>query len=401
MDSLSIMASLLALVTGLLLTVVLLVRKVLLLKKTVREQTQSLAGANAALNHEIKLRRTAEKSAMKAEKAAETADQAKSAFIANVSHELRTPLNGILGYANILKQDAALTEKQQKAVNIIHRSGEHLLMVINDILDLSRIELRKIDLHLRDFSLPRFLESIADMIQVQAKGKELVVKTYFDPALPRVVRGDEVRLRQILLNLLGNAVKYTEKGHIDFTAKFKGESYQYGTRQASIRLEVADTGVGIHKDNLKSLFKPFERVNNRKDAVEGTGLGLAISSRLVQMMKSRLYVKSVPGEGSLFWFTIELPMVGEYQAQEEELDEDDVFDQTIEEGFWVPPPAQDLKLLHDLAMKGDVRAIQEQAEALAASSEWAFFGQKVLQYAKALMIDELQEFIGKFMEDQA
>jgi signal transduction histidine kinase len=377
----------------------LLTRNVALLERTVQERTQSLTEVNEALNVELKERQRAEAAAREAEKAAEVANAAKSEFIANVSHELRTPLNGILGYTQILKRDRTLTEKQRKAVGIIHRSGDHLLMVINDILDLSKIELRKMDLHLRDFSLPKLLESISELIQVQVESKGLALDIDFDPDLPRVVRGDEVRLRQILLNLLGNAVKYTEEGRVTFQAKVDAASYGSGSRQAEIRFDVADTGIGIPPDKLKMLFRPFQQADNRKDTAEGTGLGLAISARLVHMMDSWLHVESEGDEGTRFWFTIRLPVVGEVEnAAPGEAEEDSAYKDTIEEGVWVPPPATELNLLFDLAMRGDVKAIQQRAETLAVSEEHRLFGQKIYHYAKALMVDELQEFIGKFRE---
>lgn len=382
----------------------LLTRNVTALERTVRQRTEGLTEANQALNLELQERQRAEAAARKAEKAAEMANAAKSAFIANVSHELRTPLNGILGYTQILKRDKTLTGKQSKAVDIIHRSGEHLLMVINDILDLSKIELRKMDLHLRDFSLPRLLENISDMIQVQAESKGLSIEVEFDASLPEIVRGDEVRLRQILLNLLGNAVKYTETGRITFGAAVDAETRDNLIPMADIRFVVADTGIGIPADKLKMLFKPFQQADNRKETVEGTGLGLAISSRLVHMMDSRLHVESVLGEGARFWFNLRMPVVGldgrATTKGETAQEENKAYDDTLEEDVWMPPPPPELNLLFELAMKGDVKGIQEWAEKLAASEKHALFGQKVHHYAKALMVDELQEFIGKFMEDQ-
>ncbi len=381
----------------------LLTRNVTLLERRVRERTHRLTEANEALNVELRERQRAEAAAREAEKVAEMANAAKSAFIANVSHELRTPLNGILGYTQILKRDNALNDKQQKAVHIIHRSGEHLLMVINDILDLSKIELRKMDLHLRDFSLPKLLESISDMIQVQAESKGLAIDVDFAADLPEVVRGDEVRLRQILLNLLGNAVKYTETGRITFGAENNGAVHENGTRQVGIRFTITDTGIGIPPDKLTMLFRPFQQADNRKETIEGTGLGLAISSRLVQMMDSWLNVESTVGEGTRFWFDVRFPVVGipDSPTEEEDVQEaDDGYKDTIEEGLWVPPPRPELNLLFELAMKGDVKEIQQRAEKLVASEGYTLFGQKVYHYAKALMVDELQEFIGKFTEVQ-
>jgi hypothetical protein len=210
-------------------------------------------------------------------------------------------------------------------------------------------------------------------------------------------------LRQILLNLLGNAVKYTENGRIGFGAR-AGTIHGNGHRQAEISFEVTDTGIGIPPDKLKLLFKPFKQADNRRDTVEGTGLGLAISSRLVRMMGSWLHVESRLGEGTRFWFTIRLPVMGVADPALEEgeapSETDARYKDTIEEGVWTPPPPAELNQLFDLAMRGDVKEIQQRAEKLAASEGYTLFGQKIYHYARALMVDELQEFIGKFTEVQ-
>ncbi len=241
----------------------------------------------------------------RAEEAAEAASRAKSEFLANMSHELRTPLNGILGYAQILKRDKSLTDSQKNGVDIIQRSGEHLLTLINDTLDLSKIEAQKLDLEPSDFHLPEFLKNIADIHRIRAEQKGL--SFVYEPLtpLPTGVRGDERRLRQVLINLLGNAVKFTEDGGVAFRVGYEDRS----SESASIRFEVEDTGVGIAPEKLDEIFAPFQQVSGHRKQVEGTGLGLAISQKLVHLMGGELQVNSTPGEGSVFRVVLDLPEV--------------------------------------------------------------------------------------------
>ncbi len=239
----------------------------------------------------------AKNTAEEAKKAAEIANQAKSAFLANMSHELRTPLNGILGYTQILNRDRNLTEKQKEGIQIIHRSGEHLLTLINDILDLSKIEADKLEMTPIDFRLPDFLQNIVDLMKMRAAQKniELVYEILY--LLPTTVRTDEKRLRQILLNLLSNAVKFTDTGSVTLKVIYYN---------GKIRFEVEDTGYGIPTDQIEAVFLPFQQVGYQSQQQEGTGLGLAISRRLVKMMGGELHVESLLDVGSIFWFEIPL-----------------------------------------------------------------------------------------------
>ncbi|KAB8334525.1 AAA family ATPase [Scytonema tolypothrichoides VB-61278] len=259
----------------------------------VAERTLELQEKNLQLQQEIKERQ-------RAEEAAKTANRAKSEFLANMSHELRTPLNGILGYTQIFKKDKALTAQQKNGIDIIHQCGEHLLTLINDILDLSKIEARKMELYPKEFHLPEFLESVAEICRIRAEQKRisLIYKTL--SPLPRLIRADEKRLRQILINLLSNAVKFTEKGSITFTV---------GYQEDKLRFQVEDTGIGIASEQLEEIFLPFQQVGEESRKTEGTGLGLAISRQLVQMMGGELKVKSTLGKGSVFWFDLNLPEV--------------------------------------------------------------------------------------------
>ena len=252
---------------------------------------------------DISSRKQAEEELQRAKEAAETASRAKTEFLANMSHELRTPLNGILGYAQILKRDTTLTDAQQSGVDIMQRSGEHLLMLINDILDLSKIEAQKLEIQPTTFFLPDFLGAIADLIHIRAEQASLAF--HYEPAgeLPKVVFGDEKRLRQVLLNLLGNAVKFTERGRVTLKVGYDRSK----SNNKLLKVQVVDTGIGIPSEHLEEIFKPFRQVSDRSRQVEGTGLGLAITKRLVALMGGNLSVTSTPDQGSIFSFSLPLP----------------------------------------------------------------------------------------------
>jgi PAS domain S-box-containing protein len=244
----------------------------------------------------------AKEAAVSAAAQSAVANRAKSEFLANMSHELRTPLNGILGYAHILKQDKNLTSKQQNGLDIIQQCGEHLLTLINDILDFSKIEARKMEIHLNDFHFPKFLNNIAEIFRIRAKQKNISFSYESLSLLPTFVRGDEQKLRQVLINLLGNAVKFTESG---------GVVLKVGYHEEKIRFQVEDTGIGIAPEKLIEIFLPFHQVGNSRYWVGGTGLGLTISQKLAKLMGSTLQVKSKLGSGSIFWVDLDLPEVPE------------------------------------------------------------------------------------------
>ncbi len=277
---------------------------------------------------ELVRQRTAELEIAKEQ--AEAASHAKSTFLANMSHELRTPLNAILGYAQILQQ-RPLDAEVIDALNTVQRSGEHLLTLITDILDIAKIEAGRIELFPTQIYFPTFLQDIASIIGARARAKNLSFSFEAIDPLPTGVQADETRLRQILLNLLGNAVKFTDKGQVTlrvgnkkYEVRSKGEKQQGDPllptpRFASLlRFEVADTGPGILPDQLERIFQPFEQVGEVTRRREGTGLGLTVSRQLVELMGGELHVESplsLPsgggnrerGPGSLFWFEVALP----------------------------------------------------------------------------------------------
>ncbi|OCQ90173.1 two-component system sensor histidine kinase/response regulator [Nostoc sp. MBR 210] len=246
----------------------------------------------------------------KSQAAAETANLAKSEFLANMSHELRTPLNGILGCAQILLRSKGLPEKEQHHVNIIEQCGSHLLTLINDILDLSKIEARKLELHPYDVYFPSFLQGIAEICQIRAEQKNILFVYESASNLPTGVHIDVKRLRQVLLNLLGNALKFTDVGQVSF--KVEAIAHHQPAKNYCIRFWIQDTGIGIAPAELNKIFLPFEQVGEKKRQTEGTGLGLAITRQLVQMMGGDIHVKSQLGEGSTFWFELEIPEASEW-----------------------------------------------------------------------------------------
>jgi len=241
--------------------------------------------------------------------AAEHASLAKSEFLAQMSHELRTPLNGILGFAQILQRDRTLTERQARGLKIIDESGQHLLTLINDILDLSRIDAAKLDLRPADVDLPAFLQVVGDIIRVKAEEKSLLFVYEAAPGLPSTVRVDERRLRQVLLNLLSNAVKFTDAGRVTLRAtRLRSPAGDAGAdATARLRFDVEDEGIGMGEAQLARLFRPFEQVAEVERREGGTGLGLAISRELIRLMGGDIEVRSRPGEGSVFSFEIEVP----------------------------------------------------------------------------------------------
>ncbi|MEG4587136.1 GAF domain-containing protein [Microcoleus sp. MOSTC5] len=291
---------------------------------------------------EISERKVAETALQKAVVAADTANRAKSEFLSSMSHELRTPLNAILGFSQVMVRDSSLNKQHQQHLEIINRAGEHLLALINDILEMSKIEAGRSQLNESSFDLRRLLETLKEMFRLKAKAKKLQLNIEVVDGVPQFLNGDEGKLRQILINLVGNAIKFTETGSVTLQVKKKVEESlavetaeltgtqtkpaSAGSEQSSqadfdgveandlrrvflrLQFEIEDTGLGIAAEEMNRLFEPFEQTKTGQQSQQGTGLGLPISRKFVQMMGGDIVVSSTPGVGSKFAFDIEIKL---------------------------------------------------------------------------------------------
>jgi PAS domain S-box-containing protein len=346
--------------------------------------------------------------AQRAREAAEAANRAKTEFLANVSHELRTPLNGVLGYTQMLRREPAPTPLYQEGLAIIQRNGEYLLTLINDILDLSKIEAGKMELYAVEFNLPYFLESIVDIFRVQAQQKKIGFVYVASPALPSVVQGDEKRLRQVLINLLGNAVKFTEKGEVTFTVTpvagedqsplFAGSETEKPQKQPlsqRVRFQIQDTGPGIKPEDLDKIFVSFQQLGPHLGQVAGTGLGLSISRRLMDMMGGTLQVESRLGEGSTFWVEVDLPLAEGWSLLAAGLQEQ----LTEQLPHLVGLPVEEAARLLALTKIGDIHAIWQHLTSLEQlGTQYQPFVAELRQLADSFQIDKIQEIISTYLE---
>ncbi|MDM8518762.1 ATP-binding protein [Anaerolineales bacterium HSG6] len=273
------------------------------LEKMVERRTAELSLINDRLRQENSERKQIEAALLTAKETAEAANKAKSEFLANMSHELRTPLNGILGYAQILNRDQSFTERQQSAIDSIEENGKNLLSLINDVLDISKVETGHLHLKPANMEFPEFLSRLVQTTKERAARHSLGFIFEAASDLPVVVQADELRLHQILANLLDNAIKFTDEGQITLTV---------GYWHNKLRFQVADTGVGLEPEEMLQLFEPFHRrLSEQHSTVQGTGLGLSICQQLVSMMGGTLNAQSDLGEGSTFWFDLDLPIVSQ------------------------------------------------------------------------------------------
>jgi len=276
---------------------------------TIKRLQKELIARNIQLQKEIIERK-------KAEEAAAAASKAKSQFVANMSHELRTPLNAILGFTQVMSRDSLLSHENIENLRIINRSGQHLLELINDVLDLSKIEAGIIALDETSFDLYQLLDTLEEMFQIKAESKNLQLKFFVQSQVPQYIKTDEKKLRVCLINLLGNSIKFTENGgeillrvsleNTSQPALSEINSNSTSTEQCFICFEVQDTGVGIAVAEIDTLFNAFVQTEAGKKAADGTGLGLTITKKYVQIMDGNIGVSSIVGEGTTFKFNIKI-----------------------------------------------------------------------------------------------
>ena len=305
--------------------------------------------------------------------AIEASDRAKTRFIASVTHELRTPLNAILGYTQLYKTDAQLMASHGQGVTTIDRSAEHLLLLINDILDFSRVDEANLSLHPREVNLANFLNTLIEMAEVQARLKSIEFCCELPAHLPIAVLIDDKRLRQVLLNLLSNAIKFTEQGAVTFRVETLSKPNQ---KSLKLRFSVRDTGIGIAKEDMHTIFIPFHQLDNPITRAEGSGLGLTISQRLVHLMGARLTVESAERQGSLFWFDLELPLLNH---QLEELAAPLKQQQKQEQQLQLPAP-DILNALIELARQHNILGTRELVKELEASARYPEFVKHIQTY---------------------
>ena len=239
-----------------------------------------------------------------AKNTAELANRAKSEFLANMSHELRTPLNAILGFSRLLNRETSLTPQQEENIGIINRSGEHLLSLINDVLDLAKIESGKMTLYPQDFDLYALLDLIEEMLALKAESKNLTLIVECSEDLPRYISTDDKKLRQVLINLLGNGIKFTQSGGVTLRVK-KVTSDKEKVDSCTLLFEIEDTGAGIALDEIDSLFEAFSQTETGRESQEGTGLGLPISKKFIELMGGAIEINSQVGKGTKIEFTIQ------------------------------------------------------------------------------------------------
>lgn len=269
---------------------------------SIQSYQQQSAQRLIVLARDISERKKTQEALQQAKEAAELANQAKSAFLANMSHEIRTPLNAIMGFSHLLLRDKQISPDSLKKLQIIVRSGEHLLNLINDTLEMSKIEANDVQFHFTDFDLHKLLHELQDMVQLRAQAKQLQLSFEMSPKVPQYIYSDSKKIKQLLLNVLSNAIKYTYTGSVSLYADFQPAGPEHS--QSLLLVQIEDSGIGISAEDLERIFEPFVQLPNHQKGSEGVGLGLAISKNLLNQLGGKLSVQSKLQQGSRFHFEI-------------------------------------------------------------------------------------------------
>ena len=343
-----------------------------------------------------------------AKDSAEAANRAKSDFLARMSHELRTPLNGILGYTQLMNRDPELEAPHKEGAAIIQKSGEHLLELINDILDLSKIEARRMELRTSDFDLHDCLQNIVDLFTVRAREQGLAFTFEMNDGVPRMISGDGQKLRQILINLLGNAVKFTETGEVRLAVSMLSPDdsaigrKEVGEECKSLRFSVEDTGRGIAADQLESIFQPFSQIENQKKSAEGTGLGLTISREFVRMMGGELEISSTPGKGTTFSFRLACTRTEEDRSNVHRTAQPAIASEQPQERPILAPSAEVLNDLLALAQRGDVGGMEQELNTLGVDEGLhEAFSERLRTLLKKYEIREIRDLLEYHLRNKA
>lgn len=337
-----------------------------------------------------------------AKESAETANLAKSEFLANMSHELKTPLNAILGYAQILLKSETLSAKDYRGIEMINQCSNHLLTLINDILDFSKLESSQIKLFSSEFHFSQFIEEIVEICGIKAQQKQIDFIYQSEGQLPKGIVADQQRLRQILLNLINNAIKFTNNGGVIFTVTAQKDDT---TACCSLLFKIEDTGIGISADDLAKIFLPFEQLNKVQQQSEGTGLGLTISQKIVLAMGSTIKVTSKLEQGSTFWFEVKLPETnfGQNESPTQQRDRfnlEATSNQAISSNFQaiIPPDTEELNLLKDLIRKGLLNNLIIELDRIESlDQKFIPFTQKLRQMTKSFQLKELRKTIEQYL----